>query len=87
MGIHNQTGRDVQWHQGQQEKISTCGFELFVGNIGNQLFREKGSPLSITECSAEGRILYANSAKGLLPGWKMIPQESVDESLYQTVCK
>jgi hypothetical protein len=43
--------------------------------------------LSITEYSAEGKILYANSVQGRLPAWKIIPRESVDESLYKTVCK
>jgi hypothetical protein len=48
---------------------------------------EKDRILSITEYSAEGRILYANSAKGRPPAWKIIPRESVDESLYKAVCK
>ena len=43
--------------------------------------------VSITEYSAEGRILYANSVKGRPPAWKIIPRESVDESLYKAVCK
>jgi hypothetical protein len=43
--------------------------------------------LSITEYSAEGKILYANSVQGRPPAWKIIPRESVDESLYKTVCK
>ena len=43
--------------------------------------------LSITEYSAEGKILYANSVQGRPPTWKIIPRESVDESLYKTVCK
>lgn len=42
--------------------------------------------LSITEYSAEGKILYASSAGGR-PTWKMIPRQSVDESLYKAVCK
>ena len=48
---------------------------------------KKDRILSITEYSAEGRILYANSAKGRPPAWKIIPRESVDESLYKAVCK
>jgi hypothetical protein len=55
--------------------------------MGNQLYRKKDRVLSITEYSAEGRILYADSAKGRLPTWKMIPQESFDQSLYKAVCK
>ena len=43
--------------------------------------------LSITEYSVDGKILFANSVQGRLPGWKKIPRESVDESLYKTVCK
>ena len=43
--------------------------------------------LSITEYSVEGKILYANSVKDRLPGWKTIPRDSVESSLYQTVCK
>jgi hypothetical protein len=48
---------------------------------------KKDRILSITEYSAEGKVLYANSAKGRLPAWKIIPRESVDESLYKAVCK
>jgi hypothetical protein len=47
---------------------------------------KKDRILSITEYSTEGRILYANSVQGRLPAWKIIPKESVDESLYKTVC-
>jgi len=43
--------------------------------------------LSITEYSAEGKILYANSVKGHLPAWKIISRESVDARLYKAVCK
>jgi hypothetical protein len=43
--------------------------------------------LSITEYSREGRILYANSVEGRRPAWKIIPRKSVDESLYEAVCK
>jgi hypothetical protein len=48
---------------------------------------KKDRILSITEYSVEGKILYANSAKGRPPAWKIIPRESVDESLYKAVCK
>jgi len=48
---------------------------------------KKDRILSITEYSAEGKILYANSANGRAPAWKIIPRESVDESLYKAVCK
>ncbi len=43
--------------------------------------------LSITEYSADGKVLYANSVQGRLPAWKVIRRESVDESLYKAVCK
>jgi len=42
--------------------------------------------LSITEYSAEGKILYASSAEGK-SAWKAIPRKSVDENLYKAVCK
>jgi hypothetical protein len=48
---------------------------------------KKDRILSITGYSAEGKILYANSAEGHLPPWKTIPRESVDERLYKAVCK
>jgi hypothetical protein len=48
---------------------------------------EKDRILSITEYSGEGRILYANSVEARPPAWKIIPRESVDESLYKAVCK
>jgi hypothetical protein len=48
---------------------------------------KKDRILSITEYSAEGRILYGNSVKGRPPAWKIILRESVDESLYKAVCK
>ncbi len=43
--------------------------------------------LSITEYSEEGKILYANSVQGRLPAWKIIPDKSVDESLYKAICR
>jgi len=43
--------------------------------------------LSITEYSVDRKILYADSVQGHLPAWKKIPQKSIDESLYNTVCK
>ncbi len=43
--------------------------------------------LSITEYSEEGKILYANSVQGRLPAWKIIPNKSVDESLYKAICR
>ncbi len=49
--------------------------------------KRKDRLLSITEYSAEGKILYSNSSEGRHPAWKMIPRESVDESLYHAVCK
>jgi len=48
---------------------------------------KKDRILSITEYSAEGKILYADSAEERLPPWKMIARQSVDESLYKAVCK
>jgi len=48
---------------------------------------KKDRILSITEYSAEGKILYADSAEDKLPAWKIIPRQSVDESLYKAVCK
>jgi hypothetical protein len=57
--------------------------ELWEINCGEK----KDRILSITEYSVEGKILYANSAKGRPPAWKIIPRESVDESLYKAVCK
>ena len=48
--------------------------------------KKKQRILSITEYSAEGKILYASSAEGR-PTWKIIPRQSVDESLYKAVCK
>ena len=48
---------------------------------------EKDRVLSITEYSAKGGILYTNSVKDRPPPWKIIPRESVDESLYKAVCK
>jgi len=48
---------------------------------------KKDRILSITEYSAEGKILYANSVQGRPPAWKIIPRESVDERLYKAVCK
>jgi len=56
--------------------------ELWEFNCGEK----KERILSITEYSAEGKILYASSAEGH-PAWKMIPRQSVDESLYKAVCK
>ncbi len=56
--------------------------ELWEINCGEK----KERILSITEYSAEGKILYASSAQGQ-PAWKMIPRQSVDESLYKAVCK
>ena len=57
--------------------------ELFEINC----IEKKERILSITEYSVEGKILYASSVQGRLPAWKIIPRESVDESLYKTVCK
>jgi len=57
--------------------------ELFEINCTDK----KERILSITEYSKEGKILYANSVQDRLPAWKIIPRESVDESLYKTVCK
>ena len=57
--------------------------ELWEINCGE----EKDRILSITEYSGEGRILYANSVEARPPAWKIIPRESVDESLYKAVCK
>ncbi len=57
--------------------------ELLEINCGEK----KDRVLSITEYSADGKILYANSVRGRLPAWKIIPRESVDESLYKAVCK
>jgi len=48
---------------------------------------KKDRMLSITEYSAEGKILYADSAEEKPPAWKMIPRQSVDASLYKVVCK
>jgi hypothetical protein len=48
---------------------------------------KKDRILSITEYSSEGKILYADSAEEKLPPWKIIPRQSVDESLYKAVCK
>jgi len=48
---------------------------------------KKDRILSITEYSTEGRILYGNSVNDRPPAWKIIPRESVDESLYKAVCK
>jgi hypothetical protein len=56
--------------------------ELWEINCGEK----KERILSITEYSAEGKILYASSAEGR-PAWKIIPRQSVDESLYGAVCK
>jgi hypothetical protein len=56
--------------------------ELWEINCGEK----KERILSITEYSAEGKILYASSAEGR-PTWKIIPRQSVDESLYKAVCK
>jgi hypothetical protein len=56
--------------------------ELWEINCGER----KERILSITEYSAEGKILYASSAEGR-PAWKMIPPQSVDESLYKAVCR
>jgi hypothetical protein len=57
--------------------------ELMEINCGEK----KDRILSITEYSADGKILYANSVQGRLPAWKIIHRESVDESLYRAVCK
>jgi len=48
---------------------------------------KKNRILSITEYSTEGKILYADSAEEKPPAWKIITRQSVDESLYKTVCK
>ncbi len=57
--------------------------ELFEINCGEK----KDRILSITEYSADGKILYVNSVQGRLPAWKIISRESVDENLYNAVCK
>jgi len=43
--------------------------------------------LSITAYSLEGTILYADQAGSRPPPWKIIPRESVEESLYKALCK
>ncbi len=48
---------------------------------------EKDRILSITEYSAEGKILYASSVKDRPPAWKTIPRGSIDENLCKAVCK
>ncbi len=56
--------------------------ELWEINCGEK----KERILSITEYSAEGKILYASSAEGR-PVWKIVPRQSIDESLYKAICK
>jgi hypothetical protein len=43
--------------------------------------------LSITAYSVEGNILYTDQVGSRLPPWKIIPRESVEESLYKVLCK
>jgi len=43
--------------------------------------------LSITAYSVEGNILYTDQAGSRPPPWKIIPPESVEESLYKALCK
>lgn len=67
---------------GQHYADLCYSLELWEINCGEK--RER--ILSITEYSVEGKILYASSAEGK-PAWKMIPRQSLDESLYKAVCK
>jgi hypothetical protein len=48
---------------------------------------KKDRLLSITAYSLEGNILYTDEAGGHLPPWKIISRESVEESLYNALCK
>lgn len=48
---------------------------------------KKDRILSITQYSADGKILYEKSAQSRRPAWKTIPRESMDERLYNVVCK
>jgi len=48
---------------------------------------KKGRLLSIAAHAAEGNILYTDQAGSRLPPWKIIPRESVEESLYKALCK
>jgi hypothetical protein len=57
--------------------------ELWEINCGEG----KDRILSITEYSAEGKILCATSVQDRLPAWKVIPRGSIDEKLYIAVCK
>ena len=57
--------------------------ELFEINCAEK----KERILSVTEYTEEGKILYTNSVKGRLPPWKIVPQKSMDETLYKIVCK
>ncbi len=57
--------------------------ELWEINCGEG----KDRILSMTEYSAEGRILCATSVKDRPPAWKVIPRGSIDEKLYIAVCK
>ncbi len=49
--------------------------------------KKKDRLLSIAAYSAEGNILYTDQAGSPLPPWKIIPRESVEESLYKALCK
>ena len=48
---------------------------------------KKDRLLSITAYSAEGNILYADQAGSRLPPWKVISRKSIEESLYEVICK
>ena len=43
--------------------------------------------LSITAYSVEGNILYTDQAGSRLPPWKVISRKSIEESLYEALCK
>jgi hypothetical protein len=48
---------------------------------------KKDRLLSIAAYTAEGYILYTDQAGSRLPPWKIISRKSVEESLYEALCK
>jgi len=84
--------RSEYTERGRTEMVKKFGKHYGNLNYSLELWEincaeKKDRLLSIAAYSAEGNILYTDQAGSRLPPWKIISRKSVEESLYEALCK
>ncbi len=84
--------RSEYTEKGRTEMVKKSGKHYGNLNYSLELWEincaeKKDRLLSIAAYSAEGNILYTDQAGSRLPRWKIISRKSVEERLYEALCK